>query len=85
MTPIGTPNKVFAVTETVEYDLWKNVMSRVELRWDHQAGRLSLPAVLLPRRLNSVATVANDLTAPGGVTGTKHNDYQLMANIIYKF
>ncbi len=26
---------VLAVTETVRYDLWKNVVSRLELRWDH--------------------------------------------------
>lgn len=29
--------KVFAVTSTVQYDLWKNVVSRVEFRWDHAA------------------------------------------------
>ncbi len=27
--------KVLAMTATVQYDLWKNVISRVELRWDH--------------------------------------------------
>ncbi len=27
--------KIFALTGTVQYDLWKNVISRVELRWDH--------------------------------------------------
>jgi len=29
--------KIFALTETVQYDLWKNVISRVEFRWDHAA------------------------------------------------
>jgi hypothetical protein len=29
------PEKVLAMTATVQYDLWKNVISRVELRWDH--------------------------------------------------
>jgi hypothetical protein len=29
--------KVFAATATVQYDLWKNVMSRIEFRWDHAA------------------------------------------------
>jgi hypothetical protein len=29
--------KIFALTGTVQYDLWKNVISRVELRWDHSA------------------------------------------------
>ena len=31
----GMPSKVFEVTETVQYDLWKNVISRLEFRWDH--------------------------------------------------
>jgi hypothetical protein len=33
------PNKakIFATTATVQYDLWKNVISRVEFRWDHSA------------------------------------------------
>src|SRR6266850_7531879 len=31
------PAKVFALTGTVQYDLWKNVLSRLEARWDHDA------------------------------------------------
>lgn len=27
--------RVFATTATLQYDLWKNVLSRLELRWDH--------------------------------------------------
>jgi hypothetical protein len=30
-------NKVIDVTGTVAYDLWANVISRLELRWDHAA------------------------------------------------
>jgi len=29
--------KIFALTATVQYDLWKNVISRLEFRWDHDA------------------------------------------------
>ena len=29
--------KVFAVTETIQYDLWANVISRLEVRWDTSA------------------------------------------------
>ena len=29
------PDEIFALTGTVQYDLWKNVLSRLELRWDH--------------------------------------------------
>jgi hypothetical protein len=36
--PLGTLNKVVAFTGTFEYDLWANVMSRLEVRWDHNAG-----------------------------------------------
>ncbi len=34
---IGYPSteKIFTTTLTAQYDLWKNVLSRVELRWDH--------------------------------------------------
>lgn len=28
---------IFALTGTVQYDLWKNVLSRLEIRWDHNA------------------------------------------------
>jgi hypothetical protein len=30
--------EVFALTTTLQYDLWRNVISRLEMRWDHQAG-----------------------------------------------
>jgi hypothetical protein len=33
----GAHFDVFAVTGTVEYELWANVLSRLELRWDHAA------------------------------------------------
>ncbi|MBI5388700.1 MAG: outer membrane beta-barrel protein [Verrucomicrobia bacterium] len=39
----GLPDKILALTGTVQYDLWANVLSRLEFRWDHQAngtGRL---------------------------------------------
>ena len=32
-----SPSKVLAATATVQYDLWENVLSRVEFRWDHAA------------------------------------------------
>jgi hypothetical protein len=33
--PAGGKAEVLALTGTVQYDLWKNVISRLELRWDH--------------------------------------------------
>ena len=35
-TTFGT-RKVVETTATLQYDLWKNVMTRVEFRWDHAA------------------------------------------------
>jgi hypothetical protein len=37
LTSSGMPRKAFGLTETVQYDLWKNVISRLEFRWDHSA------------------------------------------------
>jgi hypothetical protein len=31
----GRDNSIYATTATAQYDLWKNVISRVEFRWDH--------------------------------------------------
>jgi len=37
----GTGFKVWAFTATAQYDLWKNVLSRLEVRWDHSdSGKL---------------------------------------------
>ena len=36
-TAPGLPSKVVAGTVTVQYDIWENVLSRLELRWDHSA------------------------------------------------
>jgi hypothetical protein len=36
-TAVFGASKVFASTVTVQYDLWKNVLSRLEFRWDHAA------------------------------------------------
>ena len=31
----GLPGESLALTATVQYDLWKNVITRAEFRWDH--------------------------------------------------
>src|SRR5581483_5636808 len=31
----GRNNAIYAATATAQYDLWKNVISRLEFRWDH--------------------------------------------------
>ena len=31
----GLPSEALAFTGTIQYDLWANVLSRLEVRWDH--------------------------------------------------
>jgi hypothetical protein len=64
----GAPN-FEEVTATVEYDLWANVVSRVEFRWDHvEHGVLyNLPAGAPP------------------FGGSTENDFLLALNLVYKF
>ena len=33
--PAASMDKALALTATIQYDLWKNVISRLEVRWDH--------------------------------------------------
>ena len=65
----GFPPKVFSATATIQYDLWKNVLSRVEFRWDHSA--------------NGQPYFGG--TAQGGSAPTSINAYTLMLNLIYNF
>jgi hypothetical protein len=77
LTSSGTPllgsSKVFAVTGTIQYDLWKNVLSRIEFRWDHSADGLNAYG----------GTPVAGSTDP--VPPTRKNSYILLANITYKF
>ncbi len=72
-TPLLGSSKVFAVTGTVQYDLWANVMSRIEFRWDHSADGLNAYG----------GTPLAGSTDP--VPPTRKNSYILLANITYKF
>jgi hypothetical protein len=61
--PYGTLDKVIAVTGTLQYDLWANVISRLEVRWDHNAGGTG-PAFGgtvggLPTKNNEIMIAAN--------------------------
>jgi hypothetical protein len=75
LTGPGLPSDVIAFTGTIQYDLWQNVISRLELRWDHSAGKLA-------------DNPLNGGRAYGGksVTDTGRKDnFTVAANIIYKF
>ncbi len=64
-------DQVLDLTLTAQYDLWKNVITRVEFRWDHS--------------LNDTAAFGGTSTGPvfGGPTAV--NAYMLGLNVIYQF
>jgi hypothetical protein len=73
---IGIASSVFSATGTIQYDLWKNVLSRVEIRWDHA--------------LDGTDSFGNTRAAPGFqgghfTSGSLANSYIIAANIIYRF
>jgi Putative beta-barrel porin-2, OmpL-like. bbp2 len=70
--------EVLALTATVQYDLWKNVISRLELRWDHSLGGNDL--------FGGGAPAAGFGGLPiGPVAPTSENAWMLALNVIYKF
>lgn len=75
--PIVGPDKILSLTGTVQYDLWKNVLSRLEIRWDHDltGGNPNSPEYY----------GANGGTVAGFAQGTLVNSWVLAANIVYKF
>jgi hypothetical protein len=67
---VGNPlDKVLAITGTVQYDLWANVISRLEIRWDHSCN----------------GQEAFGGTVPGTGINAKVNEVMVAANVIYKF
>ncbi|MGA2556130.1 MAG: outer membrane beta-barrel protein, partial [Verrucomicrobiota bacterium] len=71
----GVPQeaKAIAVTETVQYQLWDNVLSRIEVRWDHSADGSP--------HFGGTGPFPTGAFAPP----TKNNDITIAANIVYKF
>ena len=74
-------NQIVALTGTVQYDLWKNVMSRLEIRWDHAADG-STP---YGGPLNPVGTIVVPVNAGTPGAPSEHNAVLIAANLIYKF
>src|ERR1017187_1047900 len=68
-TKAGLPN-FEEVTATIEYDLWANVVSRAEFRWDHgESGRWF-----------------NNGSGPSGTgTPSTQDNFLLALNLVYKF
>jgi hypothetical protein len=65
------PDRALAITATAQYDLWKNVLSRVEFRWDHS--------------LSGQKTWGGTAPIDGETEGNRINEWLLAANLIYKF
>lgn len=60
IVPAGSGINVLAFTCTVQYDLWKNVLSRAEIRWDNsQQGKLYGGIAGAPTLNNAVMLAAN--------------------------
>jgi hypothetical protein len=67
------------LTLTTQYQLWANVLSRVEFRWDHSGGQRG---VINGRAYDSTPQgTAN----PNGGVGIHNNAYMLALNLIYQF
>jgi len=73
----GGNSKFLALTTTLQYDLWNNVISRLEVRWDHQAGDGDMDG------WGNAPSGSETFGSPSA--GTKVNNVLVAANIIYKF
>jgi hypothetical protein len=71
-------NNGVSLTETVQYDLWANVISRLEFRYDHGLRSNGAGAYVLP---NGVTTGY----VQSGSYNNERTSYGLYANLIYKF
>ena len=70
---LGMASSAFEVTQTVQYDLWKNVLARVEFRWDHA------------EHGNAYGGVTPDAVAGTPAAAAADNAFILAANLVYKF
>jgi hypothetical protein len=67
----GGRAKIWAATATAQYDLWKNVITRVEFRWDHSD------------KGDLFGSASNSSIGNGGPS--RRNAFMLAAQVIYKF
>lgn len=81
----GIPSEVIALTGTVQYDLWANVLTRLELRWDHAISGHGPFGGTVPGA-GSPGSVSGSTFTPGNPGGAhEKNAVLIAANIIYKF
>jgi hypothetical protein len=70
---------IYALTTTVQYDLWKNVLSRLEFRWDHAEHGQMFSGT--PATISTITGIGSLL----GTGATRANAFMMAANIVYKF
>jgi opacity protein-like surface antigen len=71
---LNKPFKTVSLTTTAQYDLWKNVITRLEFRWDHATNG---------RWFGGKGNGGSDNEFNSD--GTRRNSFMLAANVIYKF
>ncbi len=76
---VGGNSEIFALTGTMQYDLWKNVLSRLEIRWDHLAGDGDMTAY------GGTPATGGGAFGPPLSPGHKRNNVLIAANLIYQF
>jgi hypothetical protein len=81
-TTVTTPialypgNDAEELTATIQYNLWANVITRGEFRWDHVEHRTA----------DGTAEGFGAVNTPGGFAGpSRNNDFLLALNVIYQF
>jgi len=72
------PTELFATTATLDYQLWKNVITRLEVVWDHD---LNGSDIFSSEYTTQVGEGTTSYTAVNG----RNNSVLIAANIIYKF
>jgi hypothetical protein len=71
----GLASSTLSSTGTLQYDPWKNVLSRLELRWDHALDGSDAFG----------GTTAGRFQSSHFVTGTQKDSFSVAANVVYKF
>jgi len=76
----GGNSEIVALTGTLQYDLWKNVLSRLEVRWDHQAGDDDMIGYG-----GTPSGFGGGSFGGGSSPERKRNNVLVAANVIYQF
>ena len=80
----GWASETFALTGTIQYDLWANVLTRLEVRWDTNIGGGSdVYGGTSAGPSSGVDSEGSPVSNSGGAG--KKDEFIVAANIIYKF